>query len=563
MNANPGTMLAKTALSAAGSFFEALADASSLPAASPRPALVPLPNVAPRDVVESGNDDKTAANPTVYANASEQLPGPQPVLTADPAKSARPAPRQTAPTFSAAGGNRGATSEDQRPHLSSTALAAKIAAVVFLPPLPPIAPIRVAVSSTLAESGAAVDHAGSGRVRNAVPAEISASPVAAAVAAPVAQSAVDGNLPESNRESNAGASQVSATPAEDRSTIPAPAQAKTEGKSEASAVKPADMTNADARNDNNSEAAAAPQQTPAAQPAASAAGAAAVAQVLGIAPPPLATPSLPPIDILPAVESKTEPANKNAQTIKAVDANGVKDAGPSNANAAAKPASSQVAPANSSGAAAGSANQTGQHTQASASQPADAPSRSVDPGAAQAQSIAPQSSPRESAAHAQTDAPAAAARPSGPALPPQAGDAAPVTAINTAKLIQSMSQTEMRVGMHSSEFGEISIRTAVSQQQMTAQISVDHGDLASAISTHIPAMQEKLGGDTGLKALVEVSQGNMSFSGERGGSPSRQQPNQAAPARIVSTDASLEADQPVSRTNTWAVNTGYRLDIRA
>jgi len=53
---------------------------------------------------------------------------------------------------------------------------------------------------------------------------------------------------------------------------------------------------------------------------------------------------------------------------------------------------------------------------------------------------------------------------------PEMGDAAVTSGINSAKLMQTMSESEMRVGMHSSEFGNISIRTTVSQQQMQAQM---------------------------------------------------------------------------------------------
>jgi len=69
--------------------------------------------------------------------------------------------------------------------------------------------------------------------------------------------------------------------------------------------------------------------------------------------------------------------------------------------------------------------------------------------------------------------------------------------INSARLIQTMSESEMRVGMHSAEFGDISIRTSVSQQQLTAQISVDHSELGSAISAHLPSLQSKLGSEFG------------------------------------------------------------------
>ena len=83
----------------------------------------------------------------------------------------------------------------------------------------------------------------------------------------------------------------------------------------------------------------------------------------------------------------------------------------------------------------------------------------------------------------------------------RAGSAA-AAGISTARLIQSMSESEMRIGMHSAEFGDISIRTSVSQQQLMAQISVDHSELGNAISAHLPSLESKLGSDFGVHASI-------------------------------------------------------------
>lgn len=135
--------------------------------------------------------------------------------------------------------------------------------------------------------------------------------------------------------------------------------------------------------------------------------------------------------------------------------------------------------------------------------------------------------------------------------------------INSARLIQSMNETEMRVGMHSSEFGDISIRTMVSQQQMQAQISVDHNELSSALSAHIPAMQAKLGNEYGLHASIEVSQNGASFtSGERGQSSQRDQKAFVPSVQVEGATASTETDRIVLRAPSVSVMSD-RLDIRA
>lgn len=144
----------------------------------------------------------------------------------------------------------------------------------------------------------------------------------------------------------------------------------------------------------------------------------------------------------------------------------------------------------------------------------------------------------------------------------ESNESATAAGINTANVIQKMNETEMRVGMHSADFGEISIRTSVSQQQMMAQISVDHGDLGKEISAHIPAMEAKLGGEFGLRAVVQVNQSGMSFAGERGYSPQREQRSSTQPLQAEGVPAVAEIDSAAPRVAALASD-GYRLDIRA
>jgi trimeric autotransporter adhesin len=135
--------------------------------------------------------------------------------------------------------------------------------------------------------------------------------------------------------------------------------------------------------------------------------------------------------------------------------------------------------------------------------------------------------------------------------------------INSARLIQSMSESEMRVGMRSTEFGDISIRTMVTQQQVQAQISVDHSELSNVLSSHIPAIQAKFGNELGLQATVEVNQSGMSFSGERGQSSPQQQPQSFV--RSISTEGAgtIVDNDPLPLRAPLTVVGGSRLDIQA
>lgn len=152
----------------------------------------------------------------------------------------------------------------------------------------------------------------------------------------------------------------------------------------------------------------------------------------------------------------------------------------------------------------------------------------------------------------------------GAALPATGDNAetAATSGINTAKLLQTLSETQMHVGMRTAEFGDISIRTAVSQQQMIAQITVDHGDLSRAIAQSAPAIQTKLGDDLGLRAAIEVTHSGTSFS-NHGGQPSQQEQRSfTRPVDGMGAVSLAETETVTPRMAVEALNAD-RLDIRA
>jgi len=121
--------------------------------------------------------------------------------------------------------------------------------------------------------------------------------------------------------------------------------------------------------------------------------------------------------------------------------------------------------------------------------------------------------------------------------------------------------------MRTAEFGDISIRTSVSAQQLVAQIAVDHGGLGQAISAHISTMQSKLGEDSGLQTSIEVRHLGSSLSGETGQSSQREQRafNYGGSAESAS-QTTEEASGPgmgIGLGAMAAVGDGSRLDIRA
>lgn len=143
------------------------------------------------------------------------------------------------------------------------------------------------------------------------------------------------------------------------------------------------------------------------------------------------------------------------------------------------------------------------------------------------------------------------------------GEALATSGINAAKVMQTMSESEMRVGMNSVEFGNISIRATMSQQQMLAQISLDHGELSQAISAHVSTVQTKLGADNGVQATIQVNHQGASFSGGGGQSSSqREQRAYSSSMRIEGVEAASEPDVGLSVGAMVSTGNEDRLDIR-
>lgn len=213
--------------------------------------------------------------------------------------------------------------------------------------------------------------------------------------------------------------------------------------------------------------------------------------------------------------------------------------------------------------------QPAQHSAAEATPAAAAGPRVADAQAPQAVSVPAQAVTHTAATTAAAlDGGAGAsretlARNDSAGLPQEVDDVAPVSGINAARVIQSMGGTEMHVGMRSTEFGDISIRTFLSPQLMTTQISVDHSDLGQAISAHAQGVQARFQEQYGMQASIEVNRQGASTSGEPGSSPQREQQGFVRSASVENASVSTESDVGLSQLAALGADNGYRLDIRA
>jgi len=104
--------------------------------------------------------------------------------------------------------------------------------------------------------------------------------------------------------------------------------------------------------------------------------------------------------------------------------------------------------------------------------------------------------------------------------------------VHSARLVNQSGQSELRVGFKAGEFGNVDIRTSMVRGQVTAQISVEHGELRNLLVVELPHLQEKLAGNPLTPANVMLSNyTGGSSSGSRNAYKQNAQQSQSSNAR--------------------------------
>jgi flagellar hook-length control protein FliK len=81
-----------------------------------------------------------------------------------------------------------------------------------------------------------------------------------------------------------------------------------------------------------------------------------------------------------------------------------------------------------------------------------------------------------------------------------------------AKLIQGFGHSEFLVGIKSHEFGDIDIRTSVVRHEFTAQISVEHNDMAKTLVSELPSLYGRLGDQKVPVANIQIQNQGLDTS---------------------------------------------------
>lgn len=132
-------------------------------------------------------------------------------------------------------------------------------------------------------------------------------------------------------------------------------------------------------------------------------------------------------------------------------------------------------------------------------------------------SDAPAQAPGHNAAA--SDSPLPADKPSQPTL-------------HSAQLLEKVSQSELRLGMRTGEFGNVEIRTSFDHQQVRAEISSERGDLGRALSTELPGFEQRMREQNVPLSSVVVHDANARAGSGPDRGPRHQQPGPAPDSMI-------------------------------
>lgn len=121
-----------------------------------------------------------------------------------------------------------------------------------------------------------------------------------------------------------------------------------------------------------------------------------------------------------------------------------------------------------------------------------------------------------------------AGSPTAPAnLVPVAGETSPAAVpgpVQVAQLVNRIGQTEMRIGMNTSAFGTVEVRTVVHANDVGLVIGSEKGDLRTLLSNDLPAITNTLQQQNLRLNSVNFMQGFAFSNNNSGGGGSQQRP---------------------------------------
>jgi hypothetical protein len=135
----------------------------------------------------------------------------------------------------------------------------------------------------------------------------------------------------------------------------------------------------------------------------------------------------------------------------------------------------------------------------------------------------------------------------------------PTSLLSSAKLVERMGESELRLGIRAGEFGNVDIRTSMARNQFTAEISVERGELGRVLAAELPSLQNRLS-EQRIPVTNIVLQNP---SGGNSGQSEQQKPREGQPMPSSSYETPREetAATPNPAAFAGAAEPGLRLDI--
>ncbi|HLW87074.1 MAG TPA: hypothetical protein VKR57_01200 [Terriglobales bacterium] len=117
-----------------------------------------------------------------------------------------------------------------------------------------------------------------------------------------------------------------------------------------------------------------------------------------------------------------------------------------------------------------------------------------------------------------------------------------ISPLHAARLAAGVAQSELHVGLRAGEFGNVDIRTSLVRNQLTAEISVERGELGRALAAELPGLQHRLTEHQLPAATVTV---HNHFAGSSEFQQESRQGHSALPAGVSVTPEQEDVALPV------------------
>jgi len=130
--------------------------------------------------------------------------------------------------------------------------------------------------------------------------------------------------------------------------------------------------------------------------------------------------------------------------------------------------------------------------------------------------------------------------------------------LNTGRLVQGLNQSELRIGLHTRELGSVDIHTSMAAHTFSAQIFVEHADVARTLSSELPSLYARLADHQVPTGPIQIHGDGMNTSG------GFEQGKRQEYARPYESSQRVDGVGPLSATMPMlgAVIASDRLDIR-